>query len=198
MTLFRFGTGIYDWGVAFADGAGTLYALPPRSETLPLYLDDDGFYSVTGPTSYMNPTSHYLDNQPLNFFSSSSHLSCQPRQPFQLPIDNFGGLGIPLCSPLPPAPLSAPHSRTRNGPRRPSQRSYACSEPGCPWPSPFKTKQSLARHHEVKHLQGRLDCPVPGCKKVGDKGIKRKDNLRIHVWNQHRVKLPLESHLRYA
>ncbi|PUU74680.1 hypothetical protein B9Z19DRAFT_1132800 [Tuber borchii] len=40
-----------------------------------------------------------------------------------------------------------------------------------------KTKQGLIRHREVKHLQKRLDCRIPGCKSVGNGGIKRKDNL---------------------
>ena len=69
------------------------------------------------------------------------------------------------------------------------RRGYLCHELGCTWRSSFPTKQALDRHHEVKHLNKRVDCPVQGCERVGDKGIKRKDNLPAHVWNKHGIKL---------
>ena len=54
--------------------------------------------------------------------------------------------------------------------------------------------QALDRHHEVKHLNKRVDCPIPGCERVGDKGIKRKDNLPAHILNKHGIKLARQSH----
>ena len=105
---------------------------------------------------------------------------------------------IPLCTTLPHTPIPAPPLQFRPGPRKFAQGGYVCNEPGCPWPSPFPTKQGLNRHHEVKHLEQRLNCPIPGCESVGNRGIKRKDNLRAHVWNQHRVELPRESRRTYT
>ncbi|KAG0637826.1 hypothetical protein HOY80DRAFT_970795, partial [Tuber brumale] len=71
---------------------------------------------------------------------------------------------------------------------------HFCNETGCAWKSPFPTKQGLHRHREVKHLNKRVDCPIPGCEKVGDKGIRRKDNLPAHVLKKHGIKLPRQSH----
>ncbi|RPB00410.1 hypothetical protein L873DRAFT_1843025 [Choiromyces venosus 120613-1] len=72
-----------------------------------------------------------------------------------------------------------------SGPHTCARRSFTCNEPDCTWQTPFKTKQALNRHCETKHLVERHDCPVPGCEHVGDKGIKRYDNLVAHVRNQH-------------
>ncbi|RPA96749.1 hypothetical protein L873DRAFT_1193266 [Choiromyces venosus 120613-1] len=68
---------------------------------------------------------------------------------------------------------------------RPERRSYPCNSPGCAWPSPFPTRQALTRHREAVHLDIRVNCPVPGCDRVGDNGIKRKDNLPAHIRNKH-------------
>ncbi|PWW77938.1 hypothetical protein C7212DRAFT_362378 [Tuber magnatum] len=73
------------------------------------------------------------------------------------------------------------------------KRSYICSEPGCTWRSSLPTKQGLERHYDGKHLNIRVDCPILGCEKVRDKGVKRKDNLSAHVLKKHGIKLPRRS-----
>ena len=73
----------------------------------------------------------------------------------------------------------------RRGPHTCSRHSYTCNAPDCARPTPFGTKQALNRHYEVIHLAERIDCPVPGCKNVGENGIKRYDNLVAHVRNIH-------------
>ena len=65
------------------------------------------------------------------------------------------------------------------------RRSYTCHAPDCTRPTPFKTRQALNRHYEVIHFAERFDCLVPGCKNVGEKGIKRYDNLVAHMRNKH-------------
>ncbi|PUU74679.1 hypothetical protein B9Z19DRAFT_419184 [Tuber borchii] len=171
-----------------------LHPLPPQLENLPLYLDDDGFYSVNGPRFHANhsqhPTAHLLDNQIFKPVSQSPNTSSNPHQP---PINGLNKLEIPLCTSAPCIRILAPPPQSQPNPRKFAQGEYICNEPDCAWKYPFPTKQGLTRHHEVKHLQKRFDCPIPGCESVGSRGIKRMDNLRAHVWNQHRVELPHES-----
>jgi len=81
------------------------------------------------------------------------------------------------------------NSTTSSDPRIRPERSYFCSERSCTWPSPFSTRQAWARHRESTHLNIRVDCPIPGCERVGDKGIKRKDNLPGHLLNRHGLRL---------
>ena len=92
-----------------------------------------------------------------------------------------GSHPLPLCLCAYP-----PHQLTqRRGPHTCSPRSFACNAPDCIRPTPFRTKQALNRHYELVHLGQRIDCPVPGCEIVGGKGIKRYDNLVVHVRNVH-------------
>ena len=72
-----------------------------------------------------------------------------------------------------------------SGPHTCSRRSYTCNAPDCVLRTPFKTKQALNRHYEVIHLAVRINCPVLGCENIGEKGIKRYDNLVAHVRNTH-------------
>ena len=75
----------------------------------------------------------------------------------------------------------------RRGPHTCSHRSYICWAPDCLRSTPFGTKQALNRHYEVIYLAERMDCPVAGCENVGEKGIKRYDNLVAHMKNKHGV-----------
>jgi len=45
-------------------------------------------------------------------------------------------------------------------------------------------KQAFNCHYEVIHLVERIDCPLPGCENVGEKGIKMYDNL-VHMRHMH-------------
>jgi len=75
----------------------------------------------------------------------------------------------------------------RSGPHTCSRRSFTCNVPECIRETPFATRQALNRHHESVHLAQRFNCPMPGCENVGEKGIKRYDNLVAHMKNQHGV-----------
>src|SRR5437879_6261985 len=77
------------------------------------------------------------------------------------------------------------HLTRRSGPHTCSRHSYACGAPDCTPRDPFRTKQALNRHYEEKHLGERVDCLVPRCENVGEKGIKRLDNLVAHLKTKH-------------
>ncbi|KAG0637871.1 hypothetical protein HOY80DRAFT_222924 [Tuber brumale] len=193
------GNTICDRGAAFANYFETLCPLPSELEDLPLYPDGDGFYSVNGPAFYVNhrklPTSHTLDSPCFNpagqIPSISSHLR-------QHPTNTTSESAIPPSRPPLPTPPPTTSSQSRSGPQTLPQGGYACNEPGCTWPSAFSKRQGLTRHYQAIHLQKRIDCPIPECGRVGDKGIKRKDNVRAHVRNKHGVNLPPEPRRRYA
>ena len=169
---------------------------PSKPEGLPLFLEDDGSYSVNGPALHVNrsepPTTHHLDSQVSNPTIQSSNISFDLHQH---PIVTTDELAIPLWVPEshPPILIPALSPQSQHGVQEFPQGRYFCIEPGCTWLSPFETKQGLTRHRETKHFQKRRDCPIPGCKRVGNKGIKRKDNLRAHMQEQHQVKLPRQS-----
>lgn len=169
---------------------------PAKPEGLPLFLDDDGFYSVNGPAFHVNhsepPTTLLLDNQVSNPTSQSFNIFFHL---YEHPIVTTDELAIPFRVPesLPSIPIPALSSQSQYGVQEFPQGRYFCVEPGCTWLSPFETKQGLTRHQETTHLQKRRDCPIPGCERVGNKGIKRQDNLRAHVREQHQVKLPRQS-----
>lgn len=186
---------INDQEAVLANNFETLHPLPPELEDLPLYLDHDGFYSVNDPEFHTNynehPTTYLLDNQTSNPASKNPNTSSNLHQ---LPVNAINKLDTRLCAPFSQISLPASSPQPQPSPQASHRGKYICNEPGCIWQFPFQTKQALARHHEAKHLQKRLDCPFPGCESVGSRGIKRKDNLRAHIWNQHRVELLRESH----
>ncbi|RPB01319.1 hypothetical protein L873DRAFT_1803837 [Choiromyces venosus 120613-1] len=74
-----------------------------------------------------------------------------------------------------------------SGPHTCSRGAYTCEALGCTWPTPFKTRQALNRHIEMVHVVSCVDCPVLGCERVGENGIKRKGNLPSHLWNKHQI-----------
>ncbi|KAG0637872.1 hypothetical protein HOY80DRAFT_970526 [Tuber brumale] len=195
MTWFR----LSDCAVVFTSDFGTLHLLLSEPESLPLYPDDDGFYSVNGPALHSNyskyPTAHPLGSKTWGTGGQRLHT---PSHPLQRPVDFVNESAILPRSSVPPSPPPSPSSPSPSSPETSPRRIYACQEPGCAWPSSFQTRQGLIRHHEARHLQKRLDCPFPGCKMIGNRGIKRKDNLRAHLWTRHGVKLPPESHTSYA
>ena len=175
------------------------HPFPPEADSLPLYAEDDGFYSVNGPAFYGNPsghpTSNLLDNQISDPTSQSPFISPHLHQHPIMTMDELVILLYASESPL-PTPIPPPSFYSQQSPQTSSQKNYVCNESGCTWRPPFKTKQGLRRHREAVHLQKRYDCWFPGCERVGKKGIKRKDNLRTHLRDQHGVQLPLESRLK--
>ncbi|PUU74852.1 hypothetical protein B9Z19DRAFT_1132446 [Tuber borchii] len=199
MTLPDLRDCIGDWKAVSDNNFDILQPLPSQAESLPLYLDGDGFYSVNGPTFHMNRgehfTAHLRDNQASVATSSSnrstSHLCLHP-------INATHWLAVPLCASLPPIPISSPSYHSQHSLRTCPEGGYVCNEPGCTWLHPFRTKQGLTRHHKVKHIQMRYDCPIHGCKNKGNNGIKREDNLRVHLRDQHQVELPRESRRSHA
>ncbi|KAG0637821.1 hypothetical protein HOY80DRAFT_1081872 [Tuber brumale] len=167
------------------DKLGEPQPLPVGLGNLPLYYDGNGFYSVNGPLN-LNAISPRIAIAPPNRDSPptirplAADISGLPSQnPYVSPAHGQNGLN---------------NDAINNGPVTSSnRRNYHCDEPDCTWQSPFQTKQALNRHREVKHLNIRVDCPIPGCEKVGDNGIKRKDNLAAHVLKKHGIVLPRRS-----
>ena len=74
-----------------------------------------------------------------------------------------------------------------SGPHSCTPGHFTCKAPNRSWPGTFKTKQAFKRHYRAKHLNDRVDCPVEGCLYVGDRGIKRADNLPAHLLNKHGI-----------
>ena len=74
-----------------------------------------------------------------------------------------------------------------SGPHSCTQGQFICKAPNCSWLGTFKTKQAFNRHYRAKHLNDRVDCPIEGCLYVGDRGIKRADNLPAHLLNKHGI-----------
>ncbi|KAG0640953.1 hypothetical protein HOY80DRAFT_1135608 [Tuber brumale] len=159
--------------LVLVDAAGVACPLPAELGSLPLYQDDDGFFSVLGP-----PLSHTTPggdeaNEPASI--SAGNTLAYDRINISATLAPHTGrvfCGSSRCS-------------GNSGPHICSRRSFTCNAAGCPWLDPFKTKQALNRHYEAIHLGERLDCPVLGCDNVGEKGIKRLDNLVAHLKNQH-------------
>ena len=170
------------------DATGIGQPLPTELGPLPLYQDDGGFYSVLGP-----PLGHPAQEDQAT--GSTNHALAY--SPIDIPVTLTPPWEKVLCGsskcsgnrfePSPPAQyLYLSYRLIRSsGPHTCSRRSYTCKVPNCPRPAPFKTKQALNRHYEAIHLAQRFDCPVPGCENVGEKGIKRYDNLVAHMRNKH-------------
>ncbi|KAG0640952.1 hypothetical protein HOY80DRAFT_999728 [Tuber brumale] len=145
------------------DAAGVAHPLPAELGPLRLYQDDDGFYSVLGPPLIHTTLGGGQANEPTGTNS----------------VDTLAYDRVNISATI------TPPKGVASGPHTCSRRSFTCNAPDCLRFDPFKTKQALNRHYEVIHLAERRDCPVPGCENVGEKGIKRTDNLIAHLKNQH-------------
>lgn len=70
-----------------------------------------------------------------------------------------------------------------------------CVHPGCLRPdgqlTAFARKDDLDRHVQ-RHMTHRtlFDCPVPGCIRVGERGLPRKDKLIEHMRETHKEPIP--------
>ena len=173
-----------DFSLVGTDAAGIAQPLPRELGPLPLFLDNDGFYSVLGPLAHHTQASSLWTHQWCSRLQPDqylSHRNTSQRQDLLWIIQMFWKQVRPL-----PFYYRPWHRLThRRGPHTCSRRFYTCNEPGCIRTTPFGTKQALNRHYEVVHLAERFDCPAPGCENVGEKGIKRFDNLVAHIKNKH-------------
>ncbi|KAG0637820.1 hypothetical protein HOY80DRAFT_1002307 [Tuber brumale] len=190
------------------DMSGKPQPLPAGLGNMPLYNDGDGFYSVNGPLNLtilscpaVPPTSR--DNRStirpsvgdLSSFPGENR-RISPSRPQHCLNNDATSRFVTPPNPYSPTPLNIHHSLIVlcSGSRTSFEgRSYLCGEPGYTWQSPFPTKHAFDGHYQVKHLNIRVDCPIPGCEKVGDNGIKREDNLPAHVLNKHGIRLPRQS-----
>ncbi|PWW77939.1 hypothetical protein C7212DRAFT_342357 [Tuber magnatum] len=160
--------------VAF-DERGNRLGLPAGLGDLPLHPDCDGWYSTIGPwkdsaTQTGTPdTGHEVNREN----DSGTPVAPANRQRSTHP----GSRSFCRYNKCPGNIV--PHTCAPSG--------FACRAPNCSWPGTFKTKQALNRHYRAKHLNDRVDCPVEGCVRVGDCGIKRADNLAAHLLNKHGI-----------
>ncbi|KAG0640954.1 hypothetical protein HOY80DRAFT_1040473 [Tuber brumale] len=159
--------------LVLVDSAGFACPLPAELGPLPLHQDDDGFHSVLGP-----PLSHAIPG------GDQANESTGTNAGDTLAYDRVN-ISTTLTPPRGVASCGSSRCPGISGPHTCFRRSYTCTAPGCTWPTPFKTKQALDRHYEVIHLAERLGCPVPGCENVGEKGIKKYDNLVAHMRGKH-------------
>ena len=169
------------------NASGIALPLPVELGPLPLYLDDDGFYSVLGA-----PLSHVISedqasgspNVTLAYNPAKMPATPAPRRD-KVFCQSSKCAGNRFAPPLPQYLYSSHRLTWRSGPHTCSRRSYTCNAPACARSTPFKTKHALNRHYMAIHLATRFDCPVPGCGNVGQEGIKRYDNLIAHMRNKH-------------
>ena len=172
------------------DALGVAQPLPAELGPLPLYPLGNGYYSVLGPPlSYTIPEDYANEspNDALAYNNTGIDLTPTLTPPkdkvfcrsSKCSVNRFVSLLLYVYPSHQLTSLSGPHTC--------SPRSYTCKTPGCTRPTPFKTKQALNRHHEVIHLAERINCPFLGCENVGEKGIKRYDNLVVHMRNKHGV-----------
>ena len=177
------------------NAAGVAHPLPAELGPLPLYRLDDGSYSVLGlPLNYLTleaqangSRDNALAYNPVNVSAALT----LPRDKvfcgsFKCSGNRFAHPSTVLCS--------LRRLTWRRGPHSCSPRAYTCNAPACTRLTPFKTKQALNRHYEAIHLAQRIDCPVPGCENIGERGIKRYDNLVAHMKNRHGVSAAGGSH----
>jgi len=152
-------------------------SLPAELGPLPLYRDDDGFYSVLGP-----PLSETADEDQPNG-STNGVFGYNP------PMDKrfYGASECPgiRSAPLPLFVYLSPRLTQSSGPHTCTLRSYTCSAPNCTFKTPFRTKKALNRHYEAKHLARRFGCPAPGCERVSKRGFGRYDNFVAHMRCAH-------------
>ena len=164
------------------------HPVPAELGPLPLYRDNDGFYSVLGPPlshrtyedQAKKSTNYALAYNPINISTTLA----PPREKFFCASSKCSGNRFAS----PPQCFYPSHQLTRRrGPHTCSHRSYTCNAPQCNRQAPFSTKQALNRHYEVIHLAVRFNCPVPGCENVDENGIKRYDNLVAHMRKKHGI-----------
>ncbi|KAH8144900.1 uncharacterized protein LAJ45_11106 [Morchella importuna] len=61
----------------------------------------------------------------------------------------------------------------------------------------FKDPREFRRHFNSVHIgktnRTKFNCTEPDCKRVGDNGFARKDNLTQHLRNSHGVEIPKQQ-----
>lgn len=115
-------------------------------------------------------------------------------QAFTPLIANLPGLGIPAANAAAPDhtfmndPLPrVSHNRTTVLAEQ-DATPFVCIHPGCSRTKPFTRKGDLDRHMK-SHSPPEFGCPIHGCKRQGDDGFPRKDKLRDHMRQKHRMGL---------
>ena len=187
-----------DFVLVSLDPLGNRLGLPAGLGDLPLHHNKDGWHSVLGS---WNATT---DNTETVNGGGSSNNSDTPIPPVNPPQNarpdptlifcqyhkcSGNRLATPFISYL----TCTRHTTLTatgtvlcdSGPHTCAPGRFTCAAPDCSWAGIFKTKQAFNRHYRAKHLNDRVDCPIKGCLYVGDRGIKRADNLPTHLLNKH-------------
>lgn len=68
--------------------------------------------------------------------------------------------------------------------------------------STFRNRNDFTRHYNTLHYckpgaKRLIDCPVPGCQRVGENGFTRRDNLLQHRRGLHGEDIP-KSRVRFG
>ncbi|KAG0637829.1 hypothetical protein HOY80DRAFT_1081879 [Tuber brumale] len=158
------------------DELGNPLGLPPRLGDLPLYPEEDDWYSVLG--SWNGAAGGIGAAGGVGEINPENNIVI-PVSALNPPRNARAGLRLIFCQYHKCSGNSGPHTCA---PGR-----FTCDAPGCSWPGTFSTKQAFNRHYLAKHHDDRVNCPVEGCVHVGDRGIKRADNLPAHLLNKHGI-----------
>lgn len=71
------------------------------------------------------------------------------------------------------------------------KKQIECTFPECK--AIFKKARQFDRHYRTVHIRAadqKLDCTIEGCRRTGEEGFSRKDNLIQHMRSVHGEKIP--------
>lgn len=86
-------------------------------------------------------------------------------------------------NPIAPALPAVRHDHTN----RPESDRYVCLIAKCR--HTFSRPSDLDRHMKSRHCPPTFDCPVDDCNRKAGKGFPRKDKLRDHLRQKHRMEM---------
>ncbi|KAH0614324.1 uncharacterized protein H6S33_006210 [Morchella sextelata] len=89
-----------------------------------------------------------------------------------------------------PHKCSQPYTINPSG-RRIYKTQIECAFPECK--AIFKKARQFDRHYRTVHIRAadqKLDCTIEGCRRTGEEGFSRKDNLIQHMRSVHGEEIP--------
>ncbi|RPB08400.1 hypothetical protein P167DRAFT_356932 [Morchella conica CCBAS932] len=92
---------------------------------------------------------------------------------------------------------SKPYTVSPSG-RKIYKKQIECAFPECK--ATFKKARQFDRHYRTVHIRAidqKLDCTIEGCRRTGEEGFSRKDNLIQHMRSVHGEQIP-KNQIRFS